>query len=128
MKLMKIFLKFGGNVNSGKPFPGFKLQDGFLFKYNRLCIPKTSLRLQLISETHARGLAGHFGRDKAVAQLENNFYWSGLRKETKKIIQRCPICQETKETKQNTGLYMPLPIATEPWVSGSFHGFCAQTS
>lgn len=93
------------------PPVGFKIQEGFLFRENRLCIPKTSQRLQLILETHAGGLAGHFGRDKTVAQLEAKFLWPGLKKETGKVVQGC---QEAKGTKQNTGLYTSLPTPTEP--------------
>lgn len=93
------FTKIWRQCNNGKLVLGFKLQDGFLFKYNILFIPKTSLRLQLISEAHVGGLAGHFDKDKIAAQLENKFYWPGLRKETEKFIQRCPICQEAKGMK-----------------------------
>lgn len=87
---LKIFLE----CFQGKPPLGFKLQDGFLFKENRLCIPRTSLRLELILETHAGELVGHFGRNKAIAKLESWFYWPlELKKETEKVIQRCPTCQ-----------------------------------
>ncbi|GJS17043.1 transposon ty3-I gag-pol polyprotein [Tanacetum coccineum] len=37
----------------------FLLLDGYLFKGNHLCIPKTSNRSQLIKEIHARGLSDH---------------------------------------------------------------------
>jgi len=40
---------------------GYHLQDGYLFRDNKLCIPKTSVRDFLIWEIHAGGLSGHFG-------------------------------------------------------------------
>ncbi|XP_057529799.1 uncharacterized protein LOC130808337 [Amaranthus tricolor] len=39
----------------------FSLHDGFLFKGNRLCIPKCPIQSLFIHETHGGGLAGHFG-------------------------------------------------------------------
>lgn len=58
----------------------FRIHDGFLFKHTRLCIPQTSLQLQLIREVHAGGLAGHFEKLKTLAQLEDRYYRLGLKK------------------------------------------------
>jgi hypothetical protein len=41
----------------------FYLHKGFLFKANKLCVPKSSLRMLLLQETHGGGLIGHFGRE-----------------------------------------------------------------
>ena len=38
----------------------YTLQDGYLFKANKLCIPQFSVRDFLVWEIHAGGLAGHF--------------------------------------------------------------------
>ncbi|GKA54703.1 putative CCCH-type zinc finger family protein [Tanacetum coccineum] len=46
-----------------QPFQSFVIQDGFLFKSNRLCIPSCSLRELIMKEGHAEGLAGHFGAE-----------------------------------------------------------------
>ena len=39
----------------------FHLLDGFLFKNNLLCVPRSSLRNLLVLEAHESGLMGHFG-------------------------------------------------------------------
>ena len=42
----------------------FMIQDGLLFRNNQLCIPKCSMRENLIKEKHSGGLASHFGHEK----------------------------------------------------------------
>ena len=39
----------------------FIIQDGMLFKGNQLCIPRSSMRENLIKEKHSGKLVGHFG-------------------------------------------------------------------
>lgn len=50
------------------------LQDGYLFQGTHLCIPHTSVRDFIVWEMHAGGMAGHFGRDKTIALVEDHFY------------------------------------------------------
>jgi hypothetical protein len=80
-----------------------------------LCIPKCSIRDNLLKEKHSGGLAGHFGHDKTFAQLRNSYYWLGMRKKVIKLVNRCRICQHAKGKTRNTGLYQPLPILERPW-------------
>ncbi|XP_052622996.1 uncharacterized protein LOC128128159 [Lactuca sativa] len=56
-----MFLKCAGGPNGE-----FVIQDGFLFKGNRLCVPKHAIRELLIREAHGGGLAGHFGITKTL--------------------------------------------------------------
>ena len=42
----------------------FSVHDGFLFKANKLCVPKCSIRELLVREVHGGGIAGHFGVHK----------------------------------------------------------------
>jgi hypothetical protein len=48
------------------PYLDFHIQEGFLFKNQSLCIPQSSLQLNLVREMHSGGLGGHFGIDKTT--------------------------------------------------------------
>jgi hypothetical protein len=45
----------------GKPWGKLHIQDGFLFRANKLCIPASSVRLLMLQEAYRGGLMGHFG-------------------------------------------------------------------
>ena len=91
------------------------VQEGLLFKGNQLCIPRCSMRDNLLKDKHSGGLAGHFGHDKTFAQLNSSYYWPGMRIEVIKFVNRCRIYQHAKGKIQNIGLYQPLPIPKRPW-------------
>ena len=52
----------------------FYMENGFLFKGTRLCIPKNGLRELLIQELHGGALAGHFGIKKTCSMLKEHYY------------------------------------------------------
>ena len=93
----------------------YTLQDGYLFKANKLCIPRSSVRDFLVWEIHAGGLASHFGRDKTIEEVQRQFYWLGLKRGIAKIVGQCCTYQLAKHRKQNTGLYTPLPVPDRSW-------------
>ena len=93
----------------------YTIRDGYLFKENQLCIPKTSTRDFLIWEIHAGGLAGHFGCNKTIIAVEDQFYWPGLKRHVAQIVAQCRTCAVAKQQRQNTGLYTPLPVPDRPW-------------
>jgi len=49
-------------------------QEGFLFKGNKLCIPKGPVRKLLVKEVHGEGLIGHFGINKTIDMLKEHFF------------------------------------------------------
>ncbi|KAH9792899.1 hypothetical protein KPL71_004332 [Citrus sinensis] len=90
----------------------YHLHDEFLFKSNQLCVPDLCLRLKIISELHNEG---HMGRDKTLALIANTYFWPTMRREVYHYVETCHICQVSKSAATNVGLYMPLPIPTQPW-------------
>ena len=93
----------------------YLIQDGLLFKGNQLCIPKSSMRENLLKEKHSGGLAGHFSHDKTFAQLNNLYYCPRMRTYVKNFFNRCRIFHHTKGKRQNTGLYQLFPIPERSW-------------
>ena len=82
-----------------KKWLDFIIQDGMLFKGSQLCIPIISMRENLIKEKHSGGLAGHFGRDKMIALVFENYYWPQLQQDVKKFVKSCRVCQIAKGVK-----------------------------
>jgi hypothetical protein len=67
------------------------IQDRLFFKGCQLCIPKCSMKENMLKEKHSGGLAGHFGHDKTFAQLNSSYYWQGMREEVNKFVNKCKI-------------------------------------
>nr|GEU64071.1 hypothetical protein [Tanacetum cinerariifolium] len=96
----------------------FVLHDRFLFKGNRLCIPDSSLRLQIIKELHGER---HVGRDRTLQLVQASYFWPTMRKKVDRYVKRCHICQVSKGTTTNAGLYLPLHVPLQPWVDISMY-------
>ncbi|XP_022875838.1 uncharacterized protein LOC111394320 [Olea europaea var. sylvestris] len=94
---------------------GFRLEEGYLFRSNKLCISRTSVRDFIMWESHAGELARHFGCDKIIVEVERQFYWPNLKTDVVKIVGTCNTWQRFKQKRQNTGLYTPLPVPSCPW-------------
>ena len=90
----------------------FLVHEGLLFKGKQLCIPDCSLRMHIIQELYREG---HVKRDHMLQLIRDSYFWSSMGKEVKRFVERCQVCQVSKGKAINAGLYMPLPIPTQPW-------------
>jgi hypothetical protein len=68
------------NCKEGRAWNKYVLNDGYLFRANRLRIPVGSVRLLLLQEAHGGGLMGHFGATKTLDVLANHFFWPQMRR------------------------------------------------
>ncbi|GJX99651.1 putative reverse transcriptase domain-containing protein [Tanacetum coccineum] len=109
---MNTFSNVLQGVQSGQ-YPDFNIHDGFLFKGNQLCIPNTSLRLKIIKKLHGEG---HVGRDRTLQLVQASYFWPTMRKEVDRYVKRYRICEVSKGTSTNAGLYRPMPVPAQPWV------------
>nr|GEV54112.1 hypothetical protein [Tanacetum cinerariifolium] len=110
-------LKFINGKHKLKPRHAkwFSKLDCYLFKGARLCIPLCSLHEAIILEGHAGGLVGHFGRDKTLALLREQFYWPKMERDVNRLLERCRTCHIAKTHSSNAGLYNPLSVPITPW-------------
>jgi hypothetical protein len=70
----------------------YMIQEGLFFRGNQLCIPKCSMRENLLKEKHSGGFAGHFDHEKTFAKLSESYFWPGVQSEVKIFVDRCKIC------------------------------------
>jgi Integrase zinc binding domain len=101
---MNLILQISGRSVNHVPFSS--LSDN---------IPKCSVREAVITEGHAEGLAGHFGVDKILAWLQDQFYWSMMERDVARFVGRCRTCRLAKTRGTNAGLYQSLPVPMAPW-------------
>lgn len=71
---------------------------------------------QIIGELHNEG---HVGRDRTLQLVTTSYFWPCLRRDVERFVERCRICQQGKGKSSNAGLYLPLPIPTQPWTDVS---------
>ncbi|KAF8100257.1 hypothetical protein N665_0228s0012 [Sinapis alba] len=90
----------------------YTLQDGFLFNGLHLCVVERSLRLKIVQEFHNEG---HIGRDRTLQLATTSYFCPSMRRDIERFVERCRICQLAKGKASIFGLYLPLPIPTQPW-------------
>jgi hypothetical protein len=103
------------NCREGRIWNKFVINDGLLFRANRLCIPVGSVRHLLLQEAHGGGLMGHFGAKKMEDVLASHFFWPKMRRDVEQFMAHCTTCQKAKPRLNPHGLYMPLPVPSIPW-------------
>jgi transposase InsO family protein len=102
--------------NSGVP-KGYSLQQGLIMYKGQLYIVKDSdFKSQVLQYIHSNPSAGHSGYHKTVHRAKADFFWKGMRRDIKKLIRECSVCQENKnELIHPPGLLQPLPVPLQVW-------------
>ncbi|WVZ83604.1 hypothetical protein U9M48_030733 [Paspalum notatum var. saurae] len=101
--------------SEGQTWNKYVLNDGFLFRTNKLCIPDSSVHLLFLQEVHGGGLIGHFGMKKMTDVLAAHFYWPKLKRDVERYVARCTTCNKAKSRLNPHGLYLSLLVASVLW-------------
>ncbi|XP_074315516.1 uncharacterized protein LOC141651714 [Silene latifolia] len=89
-KLYKAYPEFAKDII--EPTGLYTVQDGYLLKGNRLCIPNGSIRELLVCEAHGGAIAGHFRVNKTNDIVSEHFYWPKMSKDVQEIMAKCVVC------------------------------------
>jgi hypothetical protein len=103
------------NCRDGRMWNKYVLQDGLLYRSNKLCVSASSVRLLFLQEAHEGGLMGNFGVKKIEDVLAAHFFWQKMRRDMQRYVSRCTTYNKAKSRLHPYGLYMPLlfPVCIE---------------
>jgi len=94
---------------------GYYVNQGYLLRKGKLCIPHGSHRKLLVKESHKGGLMGHFGVEKTSSILREKFYWHHMRRDVQRYYYKFIACLQEKSRTMPHGLYTLLLVACAPW-------------
>ena len=92
--IYKVCMEFGERYHAD--LPNFLIQDILLFKGGQLCVPKCSMRTNIIKKKNSGTMGGHFGLDKTIELVRRYYYWPKLQTNVRKFVETCMIFQRAK--------------------------------
>ena len=70
------------------------------FYSDQLCVPCPAARVQILQRLHDSALAGHCGRHKTAARVQERYYWVGLWTDVNNFVLSCVHCQRNRAVKR----------------------------
>ena len=98
--------------------PHFREDDqGTLWYKNRICVPDVKdLRKLILSEAHDTAYSIHPGSTKMYYDIQERFWWYGMKRSVAEYVAICDTCQRVKaEHQRPAGLLQPLKIPEWKW-------------
>ena len=129
---MKEFVNYDNAVSEPEEVikPVVVWLDGLLYRFSRnVKVPaeKSEVRKQimvpsvfrnkLLSLAHEDHLSGHFGVKKTMDKIVEHFYWPKIRKDCKRFVNTCHVCQIVGKPNQKIpkAPLFPLQVVSEPF-------------
>lgn len=103
------YLKMQKNIaRNPNKFPNWRVKDGFVYKNIssknslqsnttswKLLVPKKHVK-QILEKNHDSPTAGHFGFNKTLHRIQENYFWSAMRHDIHEYIKKCKLCASQK--------------------------------
>ena len=93
--------------------------EGLLLKDGRIWVPDVNdLRLRILQYKHDHIISGHFGQNKTLQLIRQEYIWPGMRTFVKEYCTTCTSCKRNKSPRHRPyGFLKQLPIPEQPWNS-----------
>lgn len=92
-----------------------KVEDGLLYRKNRLWVP-TALQKEVLESEHDTKVAGHMGMDKTLELITRHFWWPGIEGGVREYVRSCLECQKNKAPRHAPfGPLRPMELHYQPW-------------
>ena len=91
--------------------------EGILWYGDRLCVPNVEdLKQQILTESHTAPYSIHPGGTKMYKDIQERFWWHGMKRDIAAFIACCDSCQRIKaEHQKPAGLLQPNRIPEWKW-------------
>ena len=92
-------------------------KDGVVYIEGRVYVPNNKkIQEEILKENYDSVDIGHLGQHRMLELLKRMYWWSGLKKDIKKYIQKYFKCQQNKvQHQKKTGELHSLNIPQGPW-------------
>jgi len=87
----------GRNLWSKRPL--LQLNNNVLVRRNEnntQLVVRTTLRKRIYDHAHAGPLSAHLSAERTLKQLQQSYYWPGMRKDVNQWYKQCPDCAQSK--------------------------------
>jgi len=115
-KLNDEYMQLCKEVSKGENIDAnYTIQEELLAWKGRIYIPK-AMRKKVMQSEHNSKVAGHFGKDRTLELISQNFFWAKKEDDVRQYCNECDNCQRTKTPRHaKHGLLHPLELPCKPW-------------
>jgi transposase InsO family protein len=105
-------------ANLEKPGEGFSKSSQELLLFQKRVYVPSRIRRELVQEWHELPAHGHQGIRKTMERVSRHYYFPGIRKMVKDVVNGCDTCIRNKSTRHAPyGLLKPPLTPDKPWKS-----------
>jgi hypothetical protein len=95
---------------------GWTTENGLVLFADRVYVPNSVLREQIIALHHDTILSGHPGINKTHELITRNYFWPKMSQDVNSYVKGCEVCQRTKiDHRKRAAQLHPHAVPERPW-------------